>query len=956
MGRKDPQKPVSKISSASSPAVAAGVNTQKSSVLKSAFAPSQLQLHLFASVIQSFDVHQLRIHDTATGRLRSQHETRAGSKITCLDWGYYGGAYRERQQSALKKKRKRGSESNDGAVVAYGTNTSQICMFSPAEGRIVGTLSGGHERGVKDFKFSCADYLHGWSIGEDAKLLQWDLAKDQPIRTINLPDPAINILASPTQNIPPIICASSTPFAIDLVSSDDFRIDRFDSFKNPVHSLCRSGLNVAGSSEYFLAADPERYINVYDISQKRLVRTLVAGSGVVSLDLATPSVEAADALRQQVLCVVTKEGSVELFPRPFVENQQVNGDLKSSRKNLTRKATASIRLVTPDSKVKHVPILAAFLQGSDVILVSADGGVDVAFQKVRWQDEGNGEVLFDGIREVLKATSSSTLNTATLNGVKDLGKTYVDESRTVVVNGGAGGVSLGAAISISDSEGAEETDDSEEGESANEAAIKTKAEDAGEGDEASDMDSDEEMADTEKAEATGLGDADADSEAEEGEPSFGELLASKHPHEISIASAISQRDTSVVTLKPGQTTIPSGMSLSTVLTQSLRTNDTSLLEACLHTLDMSIVKSTIQRLDSTLAGILLSKLAERLASRPGRYGHLITWVQWTCICHGGAIASQPGVTAKVRTLYEVLNARMQTLDDLLLLKGKLDMLDAQLGYRKQLVAQRPQGSRKGRDEPGIIYIEGEDNWDSDDEDLDEDITRPTKKSRTKQQTDLEGLVGEEEEEEDDEDLMPLENGAEDMSSDNEEDDDDEEDEVEEPRLNGVRSTRSLVDDEAEVSSAEESDPDDDGPSPAGSETPSVASSDNEDASDSAGEESDDDDEGEEEEDEDSEMDSFINDGSVDFGEEEGDEVRVPGDSSDDEEGGDEDRDALEEAEPLPKATPVTKKGKRADKNKGKVERRIPHIDDDDVDMDLGLETPKSKSKSKHKSAKKTNRT
>ncbi|KIW93515.1 uncharacterized protein Z519_06120 [Cladophialophora bantiana CBS 173.52] len=937
MGRKDPQNLVSKISSASSPAVGAGVNTQKSSVLRSAFAPSQLQLHLFASVIQSFDGHQLRIHDTTTGRLRSQHETRAGSKISCLDWGYYGAAYRERQQSASKKKRKRDQENNDGVVVAYGTNTSQICMFSPAEGRIVGTLNGGHERGVKDFKFSCADYLHGWSIGEEAKLLQWDLTKDQPIRTINLPDPAISILASPSQELPQILCASSTPFAIEITSSDDFRIGRFDSFKNPIHSLCRSGSEVSGASEYFLAADPERYINVYDISQKKLVRTLVAGSGVVSLDLATPTDETAEFLRQQVLSVVTREGSVELFPKPFTDIQQINGDLKSSRKNLTRKASASIRLVRPESKAKYVPIFAAFLQGSHVVVVSADGGVDLTFQKVRWQDEGNGELLFDGVKEVVKARSSSTLNTATLNGVKDLGKTHVDESRTVVVNGGAGGAPLANAIEISDSDNDEEVDEDEGDESADETANRTKGEGAKEDDEeASDENSDEEMADAEKAEdAAAMGEAAADFEGERGEPSFGELLASKHPHEISIASALPQRDISTLTLKPNQTTIPSGMSLSTVLTQALRTNDTTLLEACLHTFDMAIVKSTIQRLDSTLAGLLLSKLAERLASRPGRYGHLITWVQWTCICHGGAIASQPGVARKVRTLYEVLNARMRTLDDLLLLKGKLDMLDAQLDYRKQLLAQRPQGSRKGRDEPGIIYIEGQDNWDSDDEDLDEEIARPSKKPRTKQQRDLGELIGNDEEDEDDEDLMPLPNGADDVSSDNDEDEDDE------PTLNGIGKAhaRGLVDDEAEVSIAEESDPDDGGPSPAGSDTSSVASSDNEDASSSLGEESDD---GEEEED-DSEMDSFINDGSVDFEEEVGDEVRVPGDSSDDdeepgnedqdEEPGNEDQDEEPETEPAPKKTPVAKKRKGKDKDKDRVKARgrLPLVKDEDQD-------------------------
>lgn len=182
MGRKDVQSAVSKISSASAPAVTAGVSTRKSSILRSAFAPSQFQLHLFASVIQSFDGHQLRIHDTTSGHLRSSHQTKSGSKITCLDWGYYGAAYQERLQT--KKKRKRDQNNNDGAVVAYGTNSAEIGIFSPAEGRIVQTLTGGHERGIRDFKFSSGDYLQAWSVGEDAKLVQWDLTSNQPIRSV----------------------------------------------------------------------------------------------------------------------------------------------------------------------------------------------------------------------------------------------------------------------------------------------------------------------------------------------------------------------------------------------------------------------------------------------------------------------------------------------------------------------------------------------------------------------------------------------------------------------------------------------------------------------------------------------------------------------------------------------------------------------------------------------------
>ncbi|OCT48108.1 putative small nucleolar ribonucleoprotein complex component (Utp5) [Cladophialophora carrionii] len=950
MGRKDAPVAVSK-SSASAPAVTASNNARKSSVLKSAFTPSQFQLHLFASVIQSFDSHQLRIHDTSTGRLRSQHETK--SKITSLDWGFYGSAYRERQQS--KKKRKREQTSNDGAVVAYGTDTSQICMFSPAEGRVVGTLSGGHERGIKAFKFSPTDYLQAWSIGEDANLIQWDLLKDQPIRTINLPDPTISLLASPCQVAPEILCASSTPFAIDITSSDDFRIDRFDSFKNTIHSLCRSD-----DYQTFLAADSDRYINIYSISEKKLSRTLVASSGVTAVALSSPPKDAPDYIRrQQMLCAITRDGAVELFPHPFTESKAINGDLKSSRKNLTRKASASVRLVSPDSKTKSVPIVAAFLQGSDLVIVSADGGVDLAFQKVRWQDEGNGELLFDGVKEVVKVKSASTLNTATLNGVKDTGKTRVDESKTVVINGGAGGPSVADAIELSSGESEDDVDEDDSGDEASaKADNKEEDEEADEDEDSSEASgSDEEMPDAEEK------DAQEDKE----EPSFGDLLAARHPTEISIPAALPADTTALAIPKVPAMALPAGMSLSTVLTQSLRTNDTSLLEAVLHTTDASIVKSTIQRLDSTLAGLLLSKLAERLASRPGRYGHLITWVQWTCIAHGGAIASMPDVISKVKTLYAVLNERMRTLDDLLVLKGKLDLLDAQVQFRKSIAAQR--GEREaGQGQPGVILLEGQDNWDSDD-DLDEDgfTVRPTKRAR--RGTKLDDLIGashededdeedveddeilangvessdeEEEEEDDDDDDEILANGVESSDEEEEEeddddDDDDEDDDEEESDEEGLPNGTRLVDDEASVSSAGESDPDDVAPSPAEAASSSASSVSGSDDESGEGEDG--------EEDEGSDLDSFINDGSVDFEEEadddDGNEIKVAGDNSDGEgEDEDEDNEDVEEPEPEPEPEPMP----LLKPSKSKPQR-------DAMDLDVGFNITSAK-KSKARSEKK----
>lgn len=161
----------------------------KSSILRAAFSPSEYQLALFASVIQGLDAQHLRIHDTNTGRLQCEHALGPKETVTSLDWGYYGGQGKNRDPS--KKKRKRGSEVNgnvDGLeqgdiVVAIGTSSSDIRMYSPSEDRVVGTLAGVHDKGIKDFKFTAGRLAQeAWSIGGDNKLVQWDLRTGKSIR------------------------------------------------------------------------------------------------------------------------------------------------------------------------------------------------------------------------------------------------------------------------------------------------------------------------------------------------------------------------------------------------------------------------------------------------------------------------------------------------------------------------------------------------------------------------------------------------------------------------------------------------------------------------------------------------------------------------------------------------------------------------------------------------------
>ncbi len=646
-------------------------------------------------------------------------------------------------------------------------------------------------------------------------------------RSISLPDPAIGTLAPYPQDsgmatstvpIQQVLCASLTPYTIDITSSTDHQVETFDSFKNPIHTILRSGSSMADLGETFLVADADRYINLYGIDSKKLLRTLNASSGVTSMSLCTLKAEKGNP-STQLLAVTTHDGLVELFSAPFqrpAEQSGANGTIKSKRKNLTRKASASIKLIKPDAKGTMVQIFQATVQGPDIVIASAEGGVDVSFQRVRWQDEVTGELLFDGIKEVARSKSASSLKSATMNSVKDVGNVHVDESKVVVGDAGAEGNSQTAAIEISSEEEdkGEESSDDDEKDAAEESVAK-------EVDDQDVDDLDAEMADADDAEEQ---EAEADTE-----PTFGELLAAKNPGTISIADALAPTDSSALigTIPEKGLLIPSGVSLSTVLTQALRTNDQILLESCFHATDLDTIRLTVQRLDSSLAGILLQKLAERLSSRPGRYGHLLVWVQWTCIAHGGAIAGRPDVSSKIKTLYNVLSQRSKSLDNLLLLKGKLDMLDAQLTLRRQLKSNRGP-ARTADDEEGVIYIEGQDDDFSSDEDEAAE-TRPVAIKAKPVKKSLQDFVGEDCDSDDDSD-MPLTNGI--LHSD-EEDSVEDSDEAVPEREKGL-----LVDDEAEESG------DDSHPS------------DQEDQSEAEEADSDE---------ADSEMDSFIDDGPIEYG-------------------------------------------------------------------------------------------
>jgi len=373
-----------------------------------------------------------------------------------------------------------------------------------------------------------------------------------------------------------------------------------------------------------------------------------------------------------------------------------------------------------------------------------------------------------------------TLTATTTNAHSNAGRNHVDESRAVIGKPavGNGDVDMADAdiIAISSNDEEDEEEDSEGDVSDTEPGAEDARKEADVRKDGTDVD----MVNGDSQEQQQLPTPEA--------PSFGEMLsANDGPIDVEAAFA-DPHAASAVALKGNRVlTVPSAGSLGTVLTQALKTNDRDLLETCLKSNDFESIRQTITRLPSPLVGDLLQRIAERMHKKPGRAGNLMIWVQWSLVAHGGYLASQKDVVQRLGSLMRVIKERAYGLQPLLTLKGKLDMLQAQLELRQKMQSER-QGLDTDEEEEGIIYVEGQDDEESDEQAVDTGAEKGERapilshlsKSKLKEQKRIQ-----EEESSEGEDEMPTTvNGM------NNHDESDEEDQSEED----------LIDDEASETS------------------------------------------------------------------------------------------------------------------------------------------------------------
>ena len=476
-----------------------------------------------------------------------------------------------------------------------------------------------------------------------------------------------------------------------------------------IHSLVVPPGKISGNKNvtFLAAAQQSRYINAYNVETGSLLGTLTAGNdvrrAVVPEDIGRWELESSKG----VLAAIAADGTVDLFSTPFdwERLKSAEGDLKSRSKMSTRKAKATIRIMNSNSDMRPTTVLDASFQDSNLVLAITEGTANASFERISWADDV-GNWLLSGSVE-FNRTRSMRFESEPTNGVKDLSHSHVNESEAIVIQGSDlhERIPVNGTQEVIEISSAEE--ESEDGDSQHEAVPH----------DANTTINGIVNGYLEKPNASGERDGEQ-SQDEVEEPTFGDLIRTKSTGPIDVVGLLPNIEEHALVPAEKTLELTGNLSLGTVLAQSLRTNDRSLLESCLRVQDLQVVRATIERLGSDLAINLLQNLAERLHSRPGRAGSLLVWVQWTLVAHGGYLASRPDVVKRLAVLHGVVRERAKSLQPLLSLKGRLDMLEAQLNLRRSLQRNNEAAAGRGKLQAPAIYVEGQDDSNSDSEEDD----------------------------------------------------------------------------------------------------------------------------------------------------------------------------------------------------------------------------------------------
>eukprot|EP00117_Sycon_ciliatum_P026851 scpid59745/ scgid21945/ WD repeat-containing protein 43 len=152
----------------------------------------------------------------------------------------------------------------------------------------------------------------------------------------------------------------------------------------------------------------------------------------------------------------------------------------------------------------------------------------------------------------------------------------------------------------------------------------------------------------------------------------------------------------------GHKSKPTADSVANMLAQAVKSQDSQLLEEALATSRDTVIRNTINKLPSNLVVPFLLELIKRLREKPSRIMDLVPWIRATIIIHMSYLSSVPNIAETLGGLYEMMEARQGTAEQLHRLQGRLDLVLSHMGLHDEVLDENDDDELAG---PATFYEE-----------------------------------------------------------------------------------------------------------------------------------------------------------------------------------------------------------------------------------------------------------
>ncbi|KAI8980524.1 WD40-repeat-containing domain protein [Pilobolus umbonatus] len=372
----------------------------------------------FALISHAMDRHRLRIFNVRSGTVMNDYSSH--EKYTSLTWGYMKDTG-ELQASTVQAFKKKKTGNSLTRIIALGTQTGSIYLYSLSHGDIVKKLSFAHTTPIVDFVMK-KDGSRGYSVAEDSYIVEWNIEEGKEIRQWKADTKNVKKLKL-SHDETKLATAGHTITLWDLNTYEI--IKKFTGHASPIKELSFS----AQDDLLISSAIDDRYVNVWD-SQS----TNTNSNNLTALTLESNVIHVDFSHKEPSVLAVTEDGIVGIWENASSTNQ---GHIHSRRKmirSLTKEADSKIRIVS--NEATPIPIIsAAFVidNNSKSIMIARGSSIKPSFEVISFVDEETGNIVSD-IELTRQPITNYLIDTASIaaNNLKTTRKAYNESTVTVV--------------------------------------------------------------------------------------------------------------------------------------------------------------------------------------------------------------------------------------------------------------------------------------------------------------------------------------------------------------------------------------------------------------------------------------------------------------------------------------------------------------------------------------------